>query len=446
MTRQQHGNDCDWFVALVMVDGRTASGKTRNYTEVLITTRIDLLARATTEVGPTSSRLWFDPVIAQSLTDAIRRDAFGLELLRAVSGERERGVTEKEEEEEERAGVPTSYADSESDSDEHLRCALSGSKPHPVAAEQPLIRVADDGRMTDRRLASIVDEYVLTSPSEVAFSASIPTLAPTNWITRCSTAVPGDMSLEVARAVRAGRVAGVEVSRRMEQYRRATVETNKAAALGTQPAWMTKIDDERRRQDLARKRARSSASDGPVEEEETTGVTSGDGDDAADGSDDSHTSLTETPATKTRRIARRTPFSGGGESRSTHAFTTATRGSTDGAPLQRYSAREPCVHFVRALVCFAGKTSHSEAVRIGLLVGAKRGLRQRCDELGRIACENSLPFGVDPLTLLGPIDKLKHTRVCVDARDGVMLRVPADRAEQLRAALLSANVNSSPVK
>lgn len=474
---QQHGNDRDWFVALVSVKGETASGKKRNYTEVMLTTRIDLLARATTETGATDSRLGFDPVMTHSLTDAIRREAASMAILRGEGVVDSEGATPLER--------GADYSDSESDTDECFRYLFRGYEMPPTAA-QPRIRVPDVGRMTEKRLADIVDEYVLTSPGDSAFVSLIPTLAPTNWIARGSTAVPSDMSLEVARAVREGRTTGTDVSRRMEQYRRATAETGKSAGLGVQPPWMAKLDDERRKQEVARKRGRNSSgvssaygSDNTPSAAQTRRPSSRDPleEDQADEEDEGYAPSTppldaETaedesaapPVAKARRGGRRprdeSLFEGRvnteGEAlmrgkrvtRQTSMFrilstqnapqsATAPTENIEDAVSHRPHTREPCVKFDRALVCFAGKTSHSDAHRIGLVVGAKRGLRKRCDELGRLAREGSIPFGMDPMTLLGPVETLRHTSVCIDARTGIVRRVSNEVAGQLRAALLS---------
>lgn len=491
--RQQRSNvECsEWFVGVVAVDGHTVTNKHRRYTEIFLTTSIDLLEKATTSQGSTTFRLGFDPVVALSLTEPIRQSR--LTNGGSLSGEVPDGTE--------------IYCDSESDTDEHHRYAFRGYEPPPTA-RQPRVRIPDVGRLSDRRLAGIVDEFVLTSQGEAAFARSIPALAPTDWISRSSAAVPNDMSLEVARAVRDGRTSGLEVAKRMEQYRRAAQETNKSTTQSVQPAWMAKVDDERRKQEVARKRGRNSNTaatssggsssgntaaqtgrsssrdpldplDDEIEEEDADEqqdleppetpvqnyyVFGEDGGDKDEGKDDQ--GYNDATAAKVRRGGRRPRDESLFESRvddvgealmrnkrvsrqvsmlrimstqNAPQSSTAPNDAIEDAVSHRVQVREPCVRFERSLVCFAGKANYLDARRIGLRVGSRRGLVARYRELERLATENSISFGFDPTSVLGQLETLKHTRVCVDSNSGLTWRVPAANAEQLQTIAINTN-------
>lgn len=484
-----HRADCIWFIALVSVASRTASGTNRHYTELLVTNRIGRLYNSTTAVGETDARLGFDPVETQSLTDMIRNE----ELSSGITPLRHSGSN---------SALCPDYTDSESDTDEHFRYEFRNYDP-PPSARQPRLRMADRGRSKDSRMAAIADEFVFTAPESVTMSTGVPSGAPSDWIVRPGTAVPSGMSLEAARALREGRATAAEVSKRMEQYRRANAEASKANnAANTQPPWMAKADDQRRKQEVARKRGRNSAGvEGPLD----TGSSYGDDaqdpladpppDEEDDDFADAH-SPRRSPTTSSmppprvpapRKGGRRAKDESLFEQRLTSAnvehLTTRAKRPAKNAALMRilststgtpqqpstpvyapapqsavaptlaiedalshrpHHTREPSVKFIRSLVCFAGATTHAEAKRIGLIVGAKRGMAERCAEMCRVTQQpeggsstTELLFALDPSALLGPVDKLKHTGVCVDAYTGTSWRIPSDSVERFRALINS---------
>lgn len=475
-----------WFVALVSVASTTASGARRHYTELLVTNRIGRLYNATTAVGETDARLGFDPVETQSLTDTIRNEELSSGAAVASSSCREHRSDPSR-----RSDCPA-YTDSESDTDEHFRYEFRNYEP-PPSALQPRLRMADRGRSKDARMAAIADEFVFTAPGCVSMSASVPSGAPSDWIVRAGTAVPSGVSLEAARALREGRATASEVSKRMEQYRRAHAEANKLSnGANTQPPWMAKADDQRRKQEVARKRGRNSAGvDEPLDTGTRYGGEDGDDDDDNDAEDPlaDHRSTDDdvegddfadpppqTRQGRARKGGRRPKDESLFEQRLTSAnveqLTSRPKRPTRGDPIEQpqapsyppvpqsavaptvaiedalshrpHSAREPSVRFVRALVCFAGATTHADARRIGLVVGARKGLAERCAEMCRVTQQpdgggstTELLFALDPSALLGPVDKLKHTGVCIDAGTGTSWRIPATSVERFRELINS---------
>jgi hypothetical protein len=288
----------------------------------------------------------------------------------------------------------------------------------------------------------------------------------------------------------------------MEQYRRANAEASKANnAANTQPPWMAKADDQRRKQEVARKRGRNSAGvDAPLDTGSSYGddaqdpladpVPEDEDDDFADPQSPRPTPNTSMPPPRVpapRKGGRKAKDESLFEQRLTSAnvehLTTRAKRPAKNAALMRilstsagtphqpsipvyapapqsavaptlaiedalshrpHHTREPSVKFIRSLVCFAGATTHAEAKRIGLIVGARRGLAERCAEMCRVTQQQEsgstpteLIFALDPSALLGPVDKLKHTGVCVDADTGTSWRIPVTSVERFRELINS---------
>ncbi len=356
-----------WYCCIVAVESTTARGDTRTYTTVYLTREVRQLFSATTSAASSAtplSRLAFDPTTTQSLTRAVREQT-SLAVRAGFVGTRDNGT----------------YADSESEDDDGV-------------TEEVPTQFRDRGSpKTNPRLQGIVDDFLTSAPPNVSFPNGFNSSAPGDWIQRRDVSINSEVSLEVARSVRAGTTPPNDVSRRLELVRRS--QQDEARTSLVQPErYVQDLDDMRRFEEGARRKKRGYP----------TPTTNTD-----DNSSVSSLPQDE-PVRQPKRVGRAVNLL---KIRKSGGYCTSRPAAASSIPLpfpstsqqQLFAAskRDSGVTFQRRMVLVAGPIGNYEhSKRFGLIVGSKRGLANRCSEATELARRQNIPVGMDLTALVSP--------------------------------------------